>query len=77
MKTTKAPCKGCQDRWMSDDKTCHSECKKYKLWKEQCIEEKKQETLKIRLDKDSYSTMESMSIRKSTKAMQCYRKDKK
>ena len=29
-----APCLGCNDRWYNDGKTCHSECEKYKAYRE-------------------------------------------
>ena len=76
MRDNKAPCKGCQDRWMNDTKTCHSECQKYLEWKKENEKLKKEINFKTRLDKDSYSTMDSMYFRKSVKAMQSARREK-
>lgn len=37
---TKAPCKGCPDRYFDAEthKTCHQSCEKYKVFKAECEE---------------------------------------
>lgn len=76
MELIKAPCKGCQDRWVNENTTCHSECEKYKVWSTQQKRQKIKSNLQRKLDNDSYSTLESMAIRKSVRNMQSYRRDK-
>ena len=64
METFKAPCKGCKDRKIIDNKSCHSWCGKYKEW---CINNKKfaeEQNQRKRIDKDSYSISDSINIRK-------------
>ena len=33
--TTSAPCRGCKDRWVSENGRCHTNCEKYKAFKEE------------------------------------------
>ena len=72
MATIKAPCKGCPDRWVNEKATCHSECEKYKQWSKQQKSEKIKDSLQKKLDKDSYSTLDAMSMRKGVKSMRNY-----
>ena len=67
METFKAPCKGCKDRKIIDNKSCHSWCEKYNEWARTQRELKEKALEKLRIDKDSYSIRESMYIRKGCK----------
>ena len=64
MDILKAPCKGCQDRWVNEHGTCHATCSKYKTWKKEQAHEKKEIKLKKSLDKDSYCMQDAIAIRK-------------
>lgn len=63
----KAPCKGCKDRKIINNKTCHSICEKYKNWVEEMREIEKAINLQRKIDNDSYSMFESMAIRNPNK----------
>lgn len=77
MAVVKAPCKDCKERWVNDKTSCHVTCERYKEWKNITFKERKEETQRAKIDIDSYSVSDSMQIRKSTRELQRYRRDKK
>lgn len=77
MAVVKAPCKDCKERWVNDKTSCHVTCERYKKWKSITFKERKEETQRAKIDIDSYSVSDSMQIRKSTRELQRYRRDKK
>ena len=64
MAIIKQPCKDCKDRWVNETNTCHSVCEKYKDWKNYEKSQKEFFKEKMKLDSDSYSTQDAISIKR-------------